>query len=182
MAWPGESPIVKRGNCWTPGSLGASKHRHEKPALCRLILIIACGLFSPACSMFKKSRLMRHQSHRKASPCTLSNDPTSCRVHQEGFSQSCTPLRRVGGSCYTNAAASSLTWRPAVHRNPSRSGTSQQGTCVGLFPASGLHTTFVPTRCRRSIRLIQDPTCVMNTITCQSASHVLGCPDTKGKP
>ena len=30
---------------------------------------------------------MLHQSHRKASPCPLRNDPASCRVHQEGSSQ-----------------------------------------------------------------------------------------------
>ena len=97
-----------------------------------------------------------------------------------GLQSSCTLLGTVGGSRYANAAAPSLARRPAVHRNASLSGTSQQGTCVGLCPAPACTPRLCQHAAEDRSRLIQDPTCVTNTITCQPASLVLSCPGTTG--
>ena len=86
----------------------------------------------------------------------------------------------MGGSRYANTAAPSLTRRPAVHRNASHRGTSQQGLVLASVPPPACTPRLCQHAAEDRSRLIQDPTCVMDTITCQPAYLVLSCPSTTG--
>ncbi len=96
-------------------------------------------------------------------PCTVPGSPGGLQSQLYPVEESGRLLLHQCSSPKPHSAAC-CPWERISHRN------QPAGTCAGFCPASGLHTTYVPTRCRRSIP--PDPRFNMRHEHCHKHHHV----------